>query len=385
VTPAGKFAGNLRGHYSHKTGRHLDPDGHNWVVSYAHTYLYSPREQHANFIVAADNWSSMWLNQKQVFAHLRTPFWYELNDNWADRVPIELHKGRNDVLVKVGKGKGTPGGFYGFTFRVADDKDATLLRLWPAHGLVRRTNLLTPAIACVGPVGKGLPSISTGMEGDGPPEPDVLCVCQFHYFRTRGNSSRVGQIGRRRIRLEVVCQSGEAVELNEALGRHGAREIVVFEHPGVGVMHVDGVKTGGERGVDIGTGAVTDHPCGLGCERVACDDLAIGVGVLLGRDFDRGEVHVDAGAIELLLLLERISLGDEDEAMTLRQEGERLGDSGEQLDGLIGDGPREARDALPLLVGGRGLGELCKAVEQGTLEAGHSISVRCNRCVFTTV
>jgi hypothetical protein len=101
-------------------------DGHDWVVSYAHTYLYSPSEQHAQFIVAADNWAGIWLNHKQVFAQLRTPFWYELNDNWADRIPVELHKGWNEVLVKVGKGRGTSSGFYGFTFRVADDKGATL-------------------------------------------------------------------------------------------------------------------------------------------------------------------------------------------------------------------------------------------------------------------
>jgi hypothetical protein len=97
-----------------------------WVVGYAHTYLYSPTDQHAQFIVAADNWASIWLNHKQVFAQLRTPFWYELNDNWADRVPVDLHKGWNEVLVKVGKGRGTASGFYGFTFRVADDQGATL-------------------------------------------------------------------------------------------------------------------------------------------------------------------------------------------------------------------------------------------------------------------
>ena len=101
-------------------------NGHNWIVSYAHTYLYSPREQHANFIVASDNWSSIWINHKQVYAQLRTPFWYELNDNWADRIPVDLHKGWNEVLVKVGKGRGTSSGFYGFTFRVADDKGTTL-------------------------------------------------------------------------------------------------------------------------------------------------------------------------------------------------------------------------------------------------------------------
>ena len=61
-----------------------------------------------------------------MFAQLRTPFWYELNDNWADRVPVDLHKGWNEVLVKVGKGRGTASGFYGFTFRVADARGATL-------------------------------------------------------------------------------------------------------------------------------------------------------------------------------------------------------------------------------------------------------------------
>ena len=95
-------------------------------MSYAHTYLYSPSDQHAQFIVAADNWASIWLNHKQVFAQLRTPFWYELNDNWADRVPVDLHKGWNEVLVKVGKGRGTSSGFYGFSFRVADDNGTTL-------------------------------------------------------------------------------------------------------------------------------------------------------------------------------------------------------------------------------------------------------------------
>lgn len=101
-------------------------DSLSWITSYAHTYLYSPADQHAQFIVAADNWARVWLNHQQVFAQLRTPFWYELNDNWADRIPVDLHKGWNEVLVKVGKARGTASGFYGFTFRVADDHGKTL-------------------------------------------------------------------------------------------------------------------------------------------------------------------------------------------------------------------------------------------------------------------
>jgi len=108
-------------------------DNKSWIVSYAHTYLYSPRDQHAQFIVAADNWVGIWLNHTQVFAQLRTPFWYELNDNWADRVPVDLHKGWNEVLVKVGKGRDTPSGFYAFSFRVADDNGTTLSQLFASN------------------------------------------------------------------------------------------------------------------------------------------------------------------------------------------------------------------------------------------------------------
>jgi hypothetical protein len=101
-------------------------DAKSWIVSYAHTYLYSPSDHHAQFIVAADNWAGVWLNNKQVFSQLRTPFWYELNDNWADRIPVDLHKGWNEVLVKAGKSRGAASGFYGFSFRVADDNGTSL-------------------------------------------------------------------------------------------------------------------------------------------------------------------------------------------------------------------------------------------------------------------
>lgn len=100
----------------------LQTQGQEWVVSYAHTYLYAPTARHAQFVVAADNWAAVWLNGKQVFAQLRTPFWYELNDHWADRMDVDLHQGWNEVLVKVGKGRGASSGFYGFTFRVADQQ-----------------------------------------------------------------------------------------------------------------------------------------------------------------------------------------------------------------------------------------------------------------------
>ena len=97
-----------------------------WMVGYAHSYLYSPKEQTATLVIASDNWAKVWLNHKPAFGQLRHPFWYELNDNWADRVPVALLAGWNEVLVKVGVGRY---GAFGFTFRVADAQGKTIPNL----------------------------------------------------------------------------------------------------------------------------------------------------------------------------------------------------------------------------------------------------------------
>jgi hypothetical protein len=49
-----------------------------------------------------------------------------MNDNWADRIPVDLRAGWNEVLLKVGEGRGAASGYYGFTFRVADREGRTL-------------------------------------------------------------------------------------------------------------------------------------------------------------------------------------------------------------------------------------------------------------------
>jgi hypothetical protein len=104
----------------------LGTSGQIWITSYALTYLYSPKDQRAEFVVAADNCAKVWLNHQQVFARLRHPFWYEMNDNWADQIPVELRAGWNEVLLKVGLGRGAASGYYGFTFRVTDREGKTL-------------------------------------------------------------------------------------------------------------------------------------------------------------------------------------------------------------------------------------------------------------------
>ena len=72
------------------------------------------------------------------------------------------------------------------------------------------------------------------------------------------------------------------VELDKALWRRGVCKLIMLEYPRVGMMHVDRVKTGGERGIDVGARTVADHPGASGSERMALDDLAISIRVLLG-------------------------------------------------------------------------------------------------------
>jgi hypothetical protein len=107
-------------------GRLLPTQGKDWVICYAQVFLYSPDARRANFILAADNAARVWLNGRPIYERLRHPFWYEMNDNWADKIPVELRAGWNPVLVKVGVGRFAASGYFGFTFRVADDTGTTI-------------------------------------------------------------------------------------------------------------------------------------------------------------------------------------------------------------------------------------------------------------------
>jgi hypothetical protein len=106
--------------------RLLPVQGRDWIVCYAQCFLYSPETRTANIVLAADNAARLWLNGQKVYERLRHPFWYEMNDNWADTIPVELRRGWNPVLIKVGLGRFAASGHYGFAFRVADSAGRTI-------------------------------------------------------------------------------------------------------------------------------------------------------------------------------------------------------------------------------------------------------------------
>jgi Glycosyl hydrolase 2 galactose-binding domain-like/alpha-L-rhamnosidase len=123
TTTGGPFAD---GAHIAQFARLLPVQGKDWIVCYAQCQIYSPEGRTANIVLAADNAARLWLNGQKVYERLRHPFWYEMNDNWADTIPVELRRGWNPVLIKVGLGRFAASGYYGFTFRVADTAGRTI-------------------------------------------------------------------------------------------------------------------------------------------------------------------------------------------------------------------------------------------------------------------
>ncbi len=64
----------------------------------------------------------------------------------------------------------------------------------------------------------------------------------------------------------------------------------MLEDPGEVVRNEDGVEAGGEGGIDVGAGAVADHPGDAGFAAVVVGEGEIGFVVLFGQDLDSGEV-----------------------------------------------------------------------------------------------
>ncbi len=76
-------------------------------LAYAHVYLYSPAEAHAELRMAADSEMKAWLNGAQVLDHARSEPHRD-----AVKVAITLAKGWNRLLVKVGNRLEGRLGFY---------------------------------------------------------------------------------------------------------------------------------------------------------------------------------------------------------------------------------------------------------------------------------
>ena len=77
--------------------------------------------------------------------------------------------------------------------------------------------------------------------------------------RTKAKIITVGE-WRKGVSLKVLGEIGEACQLEELLASGGLIDDFVFEDPGEVVGNEDGVEPCAECGVDVGAGAVSNHP-----------------------------------------------------------------------------------------------------------------------------
>ena len=104
-------------------------------------------------------------------------------------------------------------------------------------------------------------------------------------------------------------------------------------------------------------------------------EQAIGGAGLFGEDFHLGKMGFEAGAAELIALLEFVALGDEDAAVAFGEGRDGSGDAGEEFDLLVGDGLGEAGDAGAFVFGDGLVGELLEAGDEGFAEALEAVAL----------
>ena len=168
-----------------------------------------------------------------------------------------------------------------------------------------------------------------------------------------------------------ACQFQEFADLSARDSRPRRSSVTQSEVVG----DEDGIEPGGECRVDVGAGAVADHPSAGGFARVVGSDTLVGLGVLLVKDLNGGEVAKEAGAVELAGLLDRIALGNEDQPVAGGEIGQSLRDAGEEFNLMVSDGLGEAKDAGVFFRGDGGIGELLEAVDQRAAEAPQAITM----------
>ena len=63
-----------------------------------------------------------------------------------------------------------------------------------------------------------------------------------------------------RLQLEVLAQLAELFDRQQSTRWRRFGDIIVFEDPCIAVGDEDGVQSNGQRRIDVGSGAVSDHP-----------------------------------------------------------------------------------------------------------------------------
>src|SRR5260370_36625760 len=117
--------------------------------------------------------------------------------------------------------------------------------------------------------------------------------------------------------LEVGAEFAEGWK-NDEFSRAGDDRLV-FELPGVFVRDVDGVEADLHGGVDVAARAVAYHPPVCFHDFVLAHEFSVGLGTLLGNNFDELEEALQAGTLDFGRLFAWLALREKNQPRSLLQ------------------------------------------------------------------
>jgi hypothetical protein len=80
-------------------------------IFYAYTTVDSPQDRDAEAITTFADSLMAWCNSRKILSVHRHPKWSLLRDAWAERAPVHLRRGRNEILLKIGPSLMVPTAF----------------------------------------------------------------------------------------------------------------------------------------------------------------------------------------------------------------------------------------------------------------------------------
>jgi len=87
------------------------------AIAYAHTYVWSPKQQKVELLVGSDDGCRVWVNGKEVISSgdIKRPCTPD-----SDSEEVELNEGINSLLMKIAQERGD----WAFTARIKDREKA---------------------------------------------------------------------------------------------------------------------------------------------------------------------------------------------------------------------------------------------------------------------
>src|SRR5262249_5065703 len=128
---------------------------------------------------------------------------------------------------------------------------------------------------------------------------------------------------------EIRAQIRESVDNEQAAVSR--TDLLLLQHPGVWVRDEYRVEPCFERRIDVGLGAVADHPRTAGLHLAFCREPSVRSRVLFPYHCHVRKESAHPGSIDLEPLLLGVPFGEEREVMPFRQIRERLGNAAYDL------------------------------------------------------